>query len=337
MKHARRVSPRIPYDEAVCLARVDGAGRLFGRSVDLGPAGIYVTCGELCEIGTELVCTVLLPGGPRRLRGRVVRLVALPRAVGIAIAFVDLRDADRLAIERLVASRRPEAQPIKLRVGGLDHDLRCEAVLGERTMRVSTALPPFLRIDADVGLVLDGADEQTSRGRQTSRGAPASRGALNRRGVIRRIAVDPAPRDGVPRLALDVDLGSCRTSGEPGAPHADDAPDERAPPSGLPRPYGHPLPSVVLSPTLTHELASNVTAAAPPRRRSRGTAEIARRFTEAGARAFAATARDGSSHRTRPVSVGVGRVAAHALSLSWLAVPAFLAMATLAFLAHFAR
>ncbi|HVX96008.1 MAG TPA: PilZ domain-containing protein, partial [Polyangia bacterium] len=78
MKHSRRVSPRISYDEAVCLTRVDGKGRLFGRSVDLAPTGIYVTSADLCEIGTELVCSVLLPGGPRHLRGRVVRLVALP-------------------------------------------------------------------------------------------------------------------------------------------------------------------------------------------------------------------------------------------------------------------
>ncbi|HEY2729588.1 MAG TPA: PilZ domain-containing protein [Polyangia bacterium] len=335
MKHARRVSPRIPYDEAVCLARVDGAGRLFGRSVDLGPAGMYVTCGELCEIGTELVCTVLLPGGPRRLRGRVVRLVALPRAVGIAVAFMNLREADRLVIERLVASRRPEAQPIKLRVGGLDHDLRCEAVLGERTMRVSTALPSFLRLDADVGLVLDGTDDAASRG------APKPRGTLNRRGIIRRIAVDPAPRDGVPRLAFDVDLGSSRTTGELRAPHADDAePDERAPPSGLPRPYKHPLPSVVLSGTLAHQLAANAPSAAPPRRRrSRGTAEISRRFTDAGARVFAIATGAAPGELTQRVSAGVGRASAHVHALSWLALPVALALATatLAFLAHLAR
>jgi hypothetical protein len=328
MKHARRVSPRIPYDEAVCLARVDGAGRLFGRSVDLGPAGIYVTCAEICEIGTELVCTVLLPGGPRRLRGRVVRLVALPRAVGIAVAFIDLREADRLVIERLVASRRPEAQPIKLRVGGLDHDLRCEAVMGERTMRVSTALPAFLGLDAHVGLVLDGVDDQKSRG------------VLNRRGVIRRIAVDPAPRDGVPRLALDVDLGSSRTSGEPSAPHADEVErDERAPPSGLPRPYRHPLPSVLVSLGFAREVAADAASAAPPpRRRSRGTAEIARRFTDASARAFAVATRQASNDLTQPVSAGAGRITAHvhAVSLSWLAVPFILAMATLALLARFA-
>jgi hypothetical protein len=315
MKQSRRVSPRIAYDEDVSLARADGTGRLFGRSVDLGPAGIYVTCSELCEIGTELVCTVLLPGGPRRLRGRVIRLVALPRAVGIAIAFTDLREADRLVLERLVASRRPEAQPVKLRVDGLDHDLRAEATVdvGERTMRVSTALPPFLRLDADVGVVLDASHD------------------LKTRGVIRRIAVDPAARDGVPRLALDVDLGT-PSAGTPAAP----ALDERAPPSILPRPYKHPLPSVLLSSAFAHQIASDVpSAAAPTRRRSHGTAEIARRFTGAGARVLAAVTPD-LEDRTQPVAAGHGRVA-HALSPAWLALPIMLVTAMLAVFARLAH
>jgi hypothetical protein len=195
------------------------------------------------------VCTVLLPGGPRRLRGRVVRLVALPRAVGIAIAFTDLKDADRLVLERLVASRVAPAMPAKLRVGGLDHDLRCEAQVaaGERTMRVTTALPPFLRLDAQVAV-------------DVAQGA-----APNTRGVISRIAVDPETIDGVPRLSLDVDLGASPSESE-------------APPSMLPRPYRHPLPSVLVS----HRYAAAVEAAAPspaqPRRhRKYGTAEIPRR------------------------------------------------------------
>ena len=316
MQQSRRVSPRVPYDESVCLTRADGAGRLFGRSIDLGPAGIYVTCAELCEIGTELVCTVLLPGGARRLRGRVVRLVALPRAVGIAIAFTDLREADRLVIERLVASRLPEVQSIKLRVGGLDHDLRCEAVInaGDHTMRVSTALPPFLRLDADVGVVLDGSLD------------------AGRRGVIRRIAVDPAPLDGVPRLAFDVDLDEATDA--PRAPAGDD----RAPPSGLPRPYKHPLPSVLLSSAFAHQIAADVpSAASPHRRRSHGTAEIARHFTDAGARVLAA-AREVSDDLTQPITAGLARASRlRALSPAWLAVPIWMATAVLVLLSRIAH
>ena len=317
MKQSRRVSPRIPYDEAVCLARVDGRGRLFGRSVDLGPSGIYVTCAELCEIGTELVCTVLLPGGPRRLRGRVVRLVALARAVGIAIAFTDLKEADRLVIERLVSSQRPEAQGVKLSVGGLAHDLRCEAVVGEHTMRVSTSLPAFLRLDSDVGVVLDESPERRQRG------------------VIRRIAVDPAPGDGVPRIELDVDLGD-----DDDGPRARAArlAEDHAPPSGLPRQYGHPQPSVLLSRSLERQLEGEPPAAPPRRRRSHGTAEIARRFSDAGARVLAAATED----LTQPMLAGAGRVHAHPLSPAWLALPvvivtfalATFALALLARLAH---
>jgi hypothetical protein len=258
MKQSRRVSPRVPYDEAVSLARVDGRGRLFGRSIDLGPAGIYVTCAELCEIGTELVCTVLLPGGPRRLQGRVVRLVALPRAVGIAIKFVELKEADRIVLERLVASRQAAARPAKLRVGGFEHDLRCEAVVGERTMRVSTALPPFLRLDASVDVDMGAG------------GGPRDVPRPTARGFISRIALDPLAPDGVPRLALDVDIDPAGAGG--------DALDDVAPPTGLPRPYRHPLPSVLLSRHLTSDIEAAQPASSPPRRRRpHGTAEIPRR------------------------------------------------------------
>jgi hypothetical protein len=291
----------------VSLTRVDGRGRLFGRSIDLGPAGIYVTCAELCEIGTELLCTVLLPGGPRRLRGRVVRLVALPRAVGIAIKFTELKEADRLVLERLVASRLATAMPAKLRVGGFDHDLRCEAVLGDGRMRVSTALPPFLRLDADVGVVLD-------------EGA-----APNARGVISRIALEPVSADGVPRLALDVDIDPDRAGGA----------DDEAPPTGLPRPYKHPLPSVLLSRPYETDLAAQAPLAAPPRRRrSHGTAEIPRRASadmpltgsparELTLRLFAL----GSSERT-PQRTSLG---------AWLSLPMLLIGAAIIVLARFAH
>jgi hypothetical protein len=311
MKQSRRVSPRAPYDEAVCLTRVDGAGRLFGRSIDLGPAGIYVTCAELCEIGTELVCTVLLPGGPRRLRGRVVRLVALPRAVGIAIAFGELREADRLAIERLVASRTGAAQPAKLRVDGLDHDLRCEAVVdgaGARTMRVSTALPEFLRLDARVNVDVGTSDTEAGRAR----------------GVISRIAVDPVASDGVPRLALDVDIGTAPHGLVGRAPPPD---EDLAPPSGLPRPYRHPLPSVVLSRGLERDLAN---PAPPPRlRRKGGTAELPNRLDDP---LVAPRVRELTQRLWALRAPG-----ARTTSLAWMALPIALIAAELLLLARLAQ
>jgi hypothetical protein len=195
-------------------------------------------------------------------------------------------------------------------VGGLDHDLRCEATVdaGERTMRVLTTLPPFLRLDADVGVVLDGAPAEGTRG------------------VISRIAVDPNSRDGVPRLALDVDLDTNRAGAQ-----RDSTSDERAPPSGLPRPYRHPLPSVLLSRAFAHQLTADVpTAAAPRRRRSQGTAEIARRFTDAGARVLATPSGD----LTKPVTLAMTPLAARSLSVAWLAVPIMVAAVALAFFAR---
>jgi hypothetical protein len=297
MQQSRRVSPRIGYDEAVCLNRVDGRGRLFGRSVDLGPSGIYVTCAELCEIGTELVCTVLLPGGPRRLRGRVVRLVAMPKAVGIAVAFTDIKDADRIVIERLVASRLGATEPVRLRVPGLDHELRCDAIMGERTMRVTTALPPFLRLDGGVGVM---------RGDAT----PESRGHIS------RISVDPNATDGVPRLALDVDLDAFGAVDE-----------SRAPPSALPRQYRSSLPSVLLSERFATELVDDAPAAlsTPPRRRGRRTAELALRFVDR------LTSLPGPDEQdlTRKTAGGPPRPAARSLSPAWMVLPLLLATAAL--------
>lgn len=326
MPQSRRVSPRVPYEEAVCLTRVDGAGRLFGRSVDLGPAGIYVTCAELCEIGTELVCAVLLPGGPRKLRGRVVRLVALPRAVGIAVAFTNLRESDRRALERLVESQNVAALPAKLRVDGVEHDLRCEAVVGARTMRVSTTLPSFLRLDASVDVDVHpvGTDDASAPGRDGARS----------RGKISRIALDPMASDGVPRLALDVDIGT--------APHgmsgrAPDAGDELAPPSGLPRQYRHPLPSVLLSRGLEREIADTPDDApprqrrkgGPPRQRRRGaTAELPHRLRDPL-----------SAPRVHELTLRMFTLAAQARrtsSVAWLALPIAFIAAELLFLARLA-
>ena len=33
MKQSRRISPRVPYDEAVALTRFDGGGRLYARAL----------------------------------------------------------------------------------------------------------------------------------------------------------------------------------------------------------------------------------------------------------------------------------------------------------------
>jgi len=43
---ARRVAPRVPYDEAIAIARFDGRGRLYARALDLSATGIHVISAD---------------------------------------------------------------------------------------------------------------------------------------------------------------------------------------------------------------------------------------------------------------------------------------------------
>lgn len=111
MTQARRVSPRIPYDEAVCLVRTDQQGRLYGRGVDLGIGGLSLLAEEDCPIGVEIRCDLLLPHGPRPARGRVVRVTAAPGGFELAIAFVELKPSTVAAIAQLITERSAQAMP----------------------------------------------------------------------------------------------------------------------------------------------------------------------------------------------------------------------------------
>src|SRR5262249_26927311 len=172
----------------------------------------------------------------------------LARGVGVAVAFEQLTERDRAAIEQLIVDHQRAVFQAKLRLGGMDRPVKCEAVFEARTVHLSAALP-FLRLDADVGVVLGETEE------------------LEATGVISRIALDPAREDGVPGLALDVELGGTR-------PSDDDDEENAPPPTALPAPSRAPLPKVVVSNTLRHEAVTRAMLDGRPRvRRPRPTAE----------------------------------------------------------------
>ena len=252
MNQARRVSPRIPYDEAICLTRVDGAGRYYVQTCDLGTSGILVVSADSCPVGTDVEFSLLLPGGPRKVGGRVVRVTANPGGYGLAIAFMSIEASVTASIQRLIAERTRAAMPAKLRVAGLDHALRCEAQVDDGTVRLTATLP-FLRLDEGVQVQLGAGGEHAV-------------------GVIRKIALDPSTADGLPRLAVDVALdpnpASARTA-------LDAAEEWSPPPSKLPPPYANELPSVLVARGIERE--PRATYDRPPRRRIHGTAEVARR------------------------------------------------------------
>ena len=252
MIQARRVAPRVPYDEAIAIVRFDGRGRLYSRAIDLSATGVHVVCSESCPLGTVVHCTLLLPGGPRTVRGRVVRETVLARGVGLAIAFSNVDAGTAAVIQNLIEARLHRVMPAKLRVAGVDRTLRCEGRVDEGTVRL-TAMLPFLRIDGGVDVVLGENNEVAEHG------------------VIKKIAVDPSTSDGVPRLAVDVVLANNTQPYGANRHVAETIP----PPTRLPPACGHPLPSVLVSPGLVRDL--RVVEERPPRRRVHGTAEIARR------------------------------------------------------------
>lgn len=313
MVSTRRVSPRIPYDEAICLTRIDGQGRLYGRGLDLSATGLSVICAEACPIGTAVRFSLLMLSGPRAIVGRVVRTTALPNGLGLAIAFEGLTPGVSGALERLIEARTTQAVPAKLRINGVERPLRCEARVDEQMVRLTATLP-FLRLDGGVDVELG------------ERGVTAA-------GVIRKITVDPTSRDGVPRLAVDVALDGPRTeTARYGTPARSTlGPDEPTPPPvRLPPVFGRPLPSVVLAAGLQRDLRA--VEARPPRRRVHSTAEVARHPGFGPWRwppdpALAAPAASMSTQRL----TALDRAGARSL---WLLVPVGLALAAIAVHLH---
>ena len=260
MTQARRDSSRIPYDEAICLSRIDGKGRVYGRGLDLSASGISLVSTESCPIGTEIKCDVLLPHGPRSVLGKIVRVNAAPGGFELAVAFGEIKPAVAAMIANLIAERTKQALPAKLRIDGVDKPLRCEAHVDEQMVRLTATLP-FLRLDGGVDVLL------------------GEQGGIAAAGTIRKISVDPSTPDGVPRLSLDVTLDDEKRAhtkryGTPRLEAPETAP-ARLPPINLPPPCGHPLPSVVVAAGLSRD--QRAVEARPPRRRVHGTAEIARR------------------------------------------------------------
>src|SRR6478736_3171565 len=97
MDQTRRVAPRVPYDEAIAIARFDGRGRLYARAIDLSETGLHVICAESCPLGTVLA-----------------------RGVGLAISFSNVEPGTAAAIRHLIESHTQQVMPAKLRVAGVD-------------------------------------------------------------------------------------------------------------------------------------------------------------------------------------------------------------------------
>ncbi len=220
---SRRASPRIAYDEAVCLTPADASGRIYGRGLDLGTGGMSLVCIQSCPVGTEARCDLILPGGPRPVTGRVVRVTPAPGGFELAIAFEDLKPGVSALIDDMVARATPVPTVDKLRLDG----------------------PPTSEPSGEPA----GQEAGQETGQEADQGATAGSGPS----AIPKIALDPSSGDGIPRLASD---------GEPAEPARETTLRYGAAarvtstlptkplPTSLPPPCGQPLPSVVVEPEL---------------------------------------------------------------------------------------
>src|SRR5450432_4731280 len=89
----RRMEPRVDFREAVRVIWPGEVSGVVARAVNLSPTGILVDAPTPtpCPVGSDVLCDVALPRGPRLLRGRVAHRRLLSSAkVGMGIEFIDL-------------------------------------------------------------------------------------------------------------------------------------------------------------------------------------------------------------------------------------------------------
>src|SRR6185503_1613258 len=153
-KDVRRVHPRVAYEQKIRLVGRDGRGEIVGRTLNLSPSGIYVRAAHACDVGTEVICDLPLPGGARQIRGRVARTQALTDATGIGIQFVDLSMGDSASLHQVLERAETGPVAVKVQFEGMPRPIKCQGMITSEGVRLSTALP-FLRLGSDVQAIFD--------------------------------------------------------------------------------------------------------------------------------------------------------------------------------------
>lgn len=188
---SQRAQPRVKYPADVRLIAPTLKREVAGKSLNVSASGIFVEARELVDVGTELWCDLPLPGGTRRLAGKVARLQPLPFSsdrVGLGIRFVDLDDMAKALITNLVHREGGGGHLAETSFEGMEGSLRSQAELTRDGARLSMALP-FLRPGAEVKVAfLSGPSQVASRG------------------VVRETVLEGRTPDGSPRLQVDVEL-----------------------------------------------------------------------------------------------------------------------------------
>jgi hypothetical protein len=182
------MEPRVAYREPVRVIWPGEVSGVVARAVNLSSAGILVDAPTPtpCPVGSDVLCDVILPHGPRLLRGRVAHRRLLSAAkVGMGIEFVDLSPHEVAELRDVIDESDEKPQRVKVRFEGTNQVVRARAFPTDEGFRLSTSLP-FLRPDTEVDIAL----------------SPDA--SVSTRGWVSRVVLGRGQTDGAPRLLIDV-------------------------------------------------------------------------------------------------------------------------------------
>jgi hypothetical protein len=205
MARLSRTQRRVSYRARVSLAEPGGQVRIAGQAMNLSVAGMFVHAAGSCALGSDVVCDMPLPSGMCQVKGRVTRVQRLPDATGMAIQFVDLPAYQQAMLNDLIERSREPSIPLAVRFEGMSAPIQCRGIFFDDKLRLRTKVP-FLRIGSHVQVSVDGSHDDL----------PAS---ADLTGTLASVALRPSPLDGIPRLAIDLDVARAEVEGqEPNGP-----------------------------------------------------------------------------------------------------------------------
>jgi hypothetical protein len=178
----------VDFRKAVRVIWPGEVSGVIARAVNLSTSGILVDAPTPtpCPVGSDVLCDVALPGGPRLLRGRVAHRRLLPsEKVGMGIEFIDLSPREAAELRDVVGEGEERPQRVKVRFRGTNQIVSARAVVQADGFRLATALP-FLKPETEVDIALSPDASVSARGR------------------VSLVALERPAGGGAPRLIIDV-------------------------------------------------------------------------------------------------------------------------------------
>ena len=96
----RRRDKRVPVD--IWIEAEDGEDLYLQHAANLSVGGAYFAQTVPTEVGKQVKLRFELPGDPDAIECRGEIVAAPAKGLGMGVRFLDLKDADRVRIEKLI-------------------------------------------------------------------------------------------------------------------------------------------------------------------------------------------------------------------------------------------